>query len=138
VIVNPDQFCQFTFPDWSDPWDAFVPINFSASRERSYVTLVVESEHYLLNQFSEKRQQTPFVSVGIYGFRRGSRAIYCIEEAMRGKPHHNEEYFVAPSLEHLTRSGGSVWPTEVLAKYDLGDIKGLDQFETLVKAMQEQ
>lgn len=125
TIVNCDQFCDFKFPEVGKEWDAFIPITFNSNGSSSYVKLKKNK----IIQIAEKKMISNYASIGVYGFNNPDILFSLIQDALNGPAHYKNEYFVAPIFEKLISSNKIILPTETYAKYDLGNIEGINNFK---------
>ena len=128
VVVNIDQFCDFEFPSFKLDWDAFLPIYFNNTGKSSYASVI---NGKIIN-LEEKKLISNHASAGVYGFRKYSILFEQIDKAMKLSPHRDGEYFIAPILSKMALEGKLILPTSVYAKYDLGDVNGINRFKDFV------
>ena len=129
IVVNSDQFINFKFPEEGVIWDAFVPLYVNTSGLSSYADIVDGK----IIRIEEKKLISNYASAGVYGFSRGEELVNCLAASLRGRPHHNNEYFIGPAFNEFIDSGGIVVPTTVIAKFDLGNVEKIDEYVKLIK-----
>lgn len=131
IVVNTDQFIQFSIPENLKHMDAFIPLYVNNSGKSSYVMLT----DGLITSIVEKQLISCYASAGVYGFTSGCVLAETLSDSLSGPPHYKNEYFVGPSMNNLIASGGRIHPTTVIAKYDLGSVKGIHEFAFFVKGL---
>ena len=131
IVVNSDQFINFTFPEDGAVWDSFVPLYVNTSGFSSYAEIFDGK----IARIEEKSLISNYASAGVYGFSRGDQLADCLSASLKGEPHHNNEYFVGPALNEFIASGGVVVPSTVISKYDLGNIEKINEFIKIIESM---
>ena len=128
VVVNPDQFCFFEFPEPDRKWASFVPIGFSAASSKSYVDLDQDENGLFIRRIWEKQAWRSVSSTGVYGFEHAELAEWALHEALEKAPHWRDEYFVGPSINLVVDKGLRVIPTATPVKFSLGEPESIDTF----------
>lgn len=127
VVVNTDQFCIFSMPDHRLPWDAFLPLYVNSTGSSSYVDI----NNGVIKKIKEKELISVCASSGVYGFRRAEDLFSLLESELGGEPHFGNEFFVGPTINRMIERGGLVIPTSTIAKFDLGNVKSINQFSVM-------
>lgn len=128
VVVNCDQYIDFEMPEYTSPRQGFLPIYANFGSKSSYV----EIRDGRIIRIVEKENISNLASAGVYGLDSGKSLIYAIEKQFNQKQMINDEYYVGPALNNLIEEGYDLVPTAVRAKYDLGNVRGIDCFRRTV------
>lgn len=132
ISVNCDQFIDFDLLKYSSDKQGFLPIYANFSNKSSYV----EIEHGQITKVVEKQNISNLASAGVYSVSSGRALIWAIQKQFELKQLTNDEYYVGPALNNLINKGYRFYPTLVRAKYDLGNIKGIQDFSKTLMANQ--
>lgn len=127
IIANHDQFIKFLFPRRT--FDVFLPVYFNDNESSSYVKI----KKGKIMQITEKKKISNQASSGIYGFKDLNVLKLALKKSLKGKFHHNNEFYVGPSINTLAKRKKSILPTKTILKFDLGSLEGINYFKKLIK-----
>lgn len=125
VNVNTDQVVDFDLPDEIPERSGFLPLYAEFTSKSSYCRV----EDGLIVEIREKQSISHFATAGVYGVSRGAALVNALEQQFEGALTVNGEYYVAPALNFLIRDGFKLYPTPLRAKFDLGDLGGIQRFQ---------
>jgi len=128
IVVNSDQFIQFSIPPSLSEGEAFIPLYVNNTGQSSYVE--IEDGH--IQHVVEKQLVSYYASAGVYGFGSGEVLYSILDQTLHRQPHYHGEYFIGPAMNLFINNGGRVFPTSVIAKYDLGNVDSIEIFEKFI------
>ena len=131
IIVNCDQYIDFDIPNLEDEKSGFLPIYSNFGEKSSYVKI----QQGKIVQIVEKENVSNLASTGVYALESGEALIAALENQVEHNIMYRNEYYVGPALNYLIDQGYALFPVDVKAKYDLGNISGINKFEYFVKAI---
>jgi NDP-sugar pyrophosphorylase family protein len=129
IVVNVDQYIDFERLELADGAYGFLPIYAEFTQKASYVEL----QEGRIRRVVEKHNISNLASAGVYGvssvalFRDMLDQLFKAGEATKG------EFYVGPAYNFLIRSGIPVFPAAVMAKFDLGNLQGIERFRRRVE-----
>lgn len=125
TIVNVDQYIHFELGPNSGQDSGFLPVYAEFSNKASYV----EVREKKILRVVEKNNISNIASAGVYGVSSVDLLIYMLDALFRSEETVNGEYYVGPAYNFLIKDGISIYPTSVLAKFDLGNLSGISLFK---------
>ena len=129
VVVNCDQFIDFTLPAFSSGVFGLLPVYVQFGHKSSFVE--VGSDGRVI-KIVEKENISNIASAGVYAVRSGKALMEAIERQEHSNHRVNGEFYVGPSLNYLIDQGHEMYPVPVRAKYDLGDSPSIRFFADAV------
>jgi len=132
ISVNCDQFIDFDMFEFDSDKQGFLPIYSNFGNKSSYV----EVQDGLITRVVEKQNISNLASAGVYSVVSGKALIWALEKQFELKQLTNNEYYIGPALNNLIKQGYQFYPTVVRAKYDLGNVSGIEQFKQVMFAKQ--
>jgi len=125
IVVNCDQFIDFDMFEYDADNQGFLPIYSNFGNTSSYV----EIRDGRIVRVVEKQNISNLASAGVYSVSSGKALIWALQRQFEFKLLTNGEYYIGPALNYLIAEGYELYPTPVRAKYDLGNLKGIDLFK---------
>jgi len=132
IVVNCDQYVDFDMIEVSEEKSGFLPIYAEFGQKSSYV----EIENGLITRIVEKSNISSLASAGVYAVSDGKALVRAIEKQFEDKQATNNEFYVGVALNNLISEGYRFYPTCVRAKYDLGNVTGIDSFRRALQKIQ--
>jgi len=131
LVVNSDQFVCYDVKLFQKRIEAgffhSVILTFKANEPKwSYVGF---DESGYVNRVAEKVKISSTATVGYYGFNRGKDFVRAAEDMVLANDTFNNEFYVAPSINYLIKSGGLVDSFPAKWMYGLGDPESLEMFK---------
>jgi len=124
IVVNCDQYIDFDIPEDMPQMSGFLPVYAQFGQKSSYV----EIAGGVITRIVEKQNISNLASAGVYAVSDSRALVRAIEKQFEEKQLTNNEFYIGPALNNLIREGCRFHPTAVRAKYDLGNIAGIDLF----------
>ena len=128
IVVNCDQYIDFNMHDMAHGNCGFLPVYAEFSQKSSYV----EIRGGLITKIVEKQNISNLASAGVYAVSNGRALTEAIEKQFAENQHTNREFYVGVALNNLIYQGYKLYPTNVRAKYDLGNVKDIEIFEQML------
>jgi len=125
IVVNCDQFIDFDMFEYQSDNQGFLPIYSNFTSKSSYV----EIRDGKIVRVVEKQNISNLASAGVYSISSGKALVWALEKQFELKQLTNDEYYIGPALNNLIEQGYDFYPTLVRAKYDLGNVKGIESFK---------
>lgn len=133
IVVNCDQYIDFDMPEEMPQRSGFLPVYAQFGQKSSYV----EIEDAVITRIVEKQNISNLASAGVYAVSDSRALLRAIEKQFEEKQLTNNEFYVGPALNNLIHEGYRFYPTAVRAKYDLGNVAGIDLFERFAESISE-
>jgi NDP-sugar pyrophosphorylase family protein len=126
IVVNVDQYIQFTIPDTFFVEECgFLPIYAEFGTKSSYVSI----EDGRITRVVEKENISNLASGGVYGFSSAELMVRALEKQIQCGVKVKGEDYVGPAYNFIIEDCIPVYPTTILAKFDLGNVKCIDDFK---------
>ena len=125
IVVNCDQFIDFDMFEYQSDKQGFLPIYSNFGSKSSYV----EIRDGKITRVFEKQNISNLASAGVYSVSSGKALVWALEKQFELKQLTNDEYYIGPALNNLIAQGYDFYPTLVRAKYDLGNVRGIELFK---------
>lgn len=129
IVINCDQYIDFDIPQLEGRKSGFLPIYSNFGEKSSYV----EIQQGKIVRIVEKENISNLASAGVYGLGSGKALIAALDNQIKHDIMYKNEYYVGPALNFLIEDNYALYPVEVRAKFDLGNIQGIKNFENLVR-----
>ena len=123
VVVNSDQFIKFDLPE-IDKEGGFATVYYNDNPKSSYVKI---QDGSIVN-IKEKELISNCASSGVYGFGTTTLLLSCIDLLIHRGIKYKGEYYVGPALQMLCAAGRKITPVKTKVKFDLGTVKGIEEF----------
>gem|GEM_PF-1354084 len=134
IVVNCDQYIDFDMGDVQQRESGFLPVYAEFTGKSSYV----EIDAGVITRIVEKQNISNLASAGVYAVSGGRALAEAIEKQFQENLQTNGEFYVGVALNTLIRRGYRFYPTAVRAKYDLGNVKGIELFERVCERLSPQ
>jgi NDP-sugar pyrophosphorylase family protein len=128
IVVNCDQYINFNMHDLTQGNCGFLPVYAEFTQKSSYV----EIHDGLITKIVEKKNISNLASAGVYAVSSGRALVEAIEKQFSNNQQTNGEFYVGVAFNNLIMQGYKLYPTGVRAKYDLGNVKGVELFEQML------
>ena len=130
TVINCDQWIDFTMEPVPSE-SILLPVYVNLGNMSSYIKFGSKG----MERIVEKIHISNVASAGVYTVSSAQALFYGIKEHMKNDE--AKEYFVGPSLNYLLEKGYTGIPIEIRSKYNLGSLKGIKDFETLIDNMKK-
>jgi len=127
TVINADQFIQYKHKEDLKEDEAYLPIYFNTTGRSSYVEIADGK----ITKIYEKEMKTHYASAGVYVIGSSGLLIKALEYAFANDLKNNNEFYIGPALNYIIDNGGTIYPIETSAKYDLGNVQGIQTFTSL-------
>lgn len=129
TVVNVDQYVHFEIPAGvgmspDDGDSGFMPLYAEFTSKASYAQI----EAGRITRVVEKENISNLASAGVYGLSSVTLLDHMLQTHFASGETVKGEYYVGPAYNHLIRDGVPVYPAGTLAKFDLGNLSGIDGF----------
>lgn len=131
IVVNCDQYIDFDMPEDMPQRSGFLPVYAQFGEKSSYVEIVGG----VITRVVEKQNISNLASAGVYAVSDSRALVRAIEKQFEKKQLTNNEFYIGPALNNLIHEGYRFYPTAVRAKYDLGNVTGIDLFEAFAESI---
>lgn len=129
TIVNVDQYVHFEIPPTlhevvAPETAGYMPLYAEFSSKASYAQI----EDGLITRVVEKENISNLASAGVYGLSSIELLAHMLTQHFASGETVKGEFYVGPAYNHLIREGVPIHPAGTMAKFDLGNLKGIELF----------
>lgn len=128
AVVNCDQYVDFDFGGNVPQNTCFMTIYAEFTNKSGYVKI----EKGLITKVIEKKNISNLASAGVFIFPSGEVLLNAIKQLFEEKLTVKGEYYISSAMNYLVPAGYKILPISVMAKYDLGTIKGIKHFSSII------
>lgn len=132
-VINCDQFIIFDPIQKIESESIYLPVNLDFGESKSYVSIVDNR----IIKIVEKENISNIASSGVYVVSNGIELMKAIETMIDNDEKINNEYFVGPALNYLIEKGFNINLIPVNAKIDLGNVKGIQELENIIRELKK-